>query len=196
VLFHDICAPASSFVDWDANMHYYGHEVEGSRKITEIAKRFALSNKESNYLQTFILNHNQIAHLAQFPDMILQRYTYRYFKKTGEVGIDICLFSLMELITRKAPSLSKELVDANLQTVLSLFSFYWDRELMDQATILNGEQVMRILHVQPGEIVGKALEMLKEEQAIGEVKTPLEGEKMIKKWYQKWKKNFQGFEEK
>lgn len=187
ILCHDIGAPESTFIDWDAQMHYYGHEAEGARKVFSIGKRFALSNAEINYLQTFVLNHNQIGRLVKYPPEAIKRFIYRHFRQSGEVGIDVCLFALIDKISQNGRSIDQEQNDALMKIVLSAFSYYWYEKIMDQDMIMKGEQIMHLLHIRPGPTVGKALEALREEQAVESIHTVREAEKFIKNWYGKYR---------
>jgi tRNA nucleotidyltransferase/poly(A) polymerase len=187
VLCHDIGAPNSAFMDWDAQIHFYGHEVEGAKQIVRIAKRFALSNDEIEYLQKFISNHSQVDHLSNFPSEALDRFVFRYFKQTGDVGIDLCLFSLVDLISRNDQVVSQEQIDSRLKVVAYVLDTYWIRKMMNQKMIMGGEQIMRVLHIRPGAVVGKALEILQKEQAIGNIITLQDAEKFIKNWFGKTK---------
>lgn len=192
VLCHDIGAPESTYIDWDARMHYYKHEAEGARKMLPIGKRFALSNAEINYLQTFILNHNQIGRLVRYPPEALNRFIYRFFRQTGEVGIDLGLFALINQVSRNDRSGDLQHIDALLQVVLSAFTFFCDDKTLDQDMILNGEQIIHLLHIQPGPVVGEALEVLREEQAVGNIHTVREADKFVKNWFGKYKLKREG----
>lgn len=182
ILCHAIGIPASRFTDWDNQTHYFGYEGEGSNQIVQIAKRFALSNVEVDYLLKFIQYQNQIPHFRYLQGESLDRSIFRFLSETGDIGIDLAVYTLVEHLSNGSVDSDDQGGDI-AKTVNSIFYAYWDRKMTKQKPLLSGEAVMSLLHVLPGTTVGKALDVLREEQAIGKITSVKDAEKLLKNWY-------------
>ncbi len=103
--------------------------------------------------------------------IIDKRQIYRYFRSCGEAGIDICLLSLALFGARSERDIDQHEYIQLLQAINDLFNSYWEANinLINPQPIINGQDVIRELRIQPGVKVGQILELIKEEQAAGTI---------------------------
>jgi len=110
----------------------------------------------------------QMAH-EEFPT---QRAIYRYFRDTGEAGIDILLLALADYLASRGPLASMEEWKRHCQLINYILAEH-DRQ---QAKILpvkliDGHDIMNNFDLAPGPLIGKLLAIVNEAHASGELST-------------------------
>lgn len=151
-LLHDIGKPKTVKVSSDGNVTFYNHEIVGSRIVLEIAKRFNLSNKQSEKLfkmvkfHMFTLDENQT-------DSAIRRF----IKNVGIENVD----DMMALRvgdrlgggTTKAISWRMKRFRERIDEVMTKPFSITDLKV-------NGKDVMEILNIPPSRKVGEILDEL------------------------------------
>jgi len=102
-----------------------------------------------------------------------RRAIFRFFRDTGESGVDVCLLALADLRATYEQTLPQEMWGAALDIVRLLLENWWEKqpECITPPPLLNGNDLMSELHLQPGSLIGDLLEAIREAQAVGEVVT-------------------------
>lgn len=170
-LYHDIGKPQTWAVD-DANrIRFFQHDQVGESLLIERARSLRLSNVEIDRVGTIVRHHLRPILLSQGSDPVSRRAIYRFFKATGPAGVDICLLSLADVLTTYGPSLSLEHWTRHLQVVRTLLQAWWEaaQESVSPPAILDGNELMEYLNLQPGPVVGQLLEAIRENQAVGKI---------------------------
>lgn len=148
------------------------------------AKNLRLSNAEIERSRLTVLNQGkpfQLTDKGVEPDRI---DAYRYFRDTGFSGINVCLLSMAEMLAYHGPALPIELWNNHLDTITKLFEAYWcyPDEIINQKSFLSGDDLIGEFGFVPGPEIGKALEMLRENQASGEIKNQIEARLFMRRW--------------
>ncbi|HET9908540.1 MAG TPA: HD domain-containing protein, partial [Anaerolineales bacterium] len=176
-LYHDVEKPATRSVDETGRIRFFEHEIKGAEVTSKRAQSFNLSNDEVERVKKIVKNHmrfhfftNQMQELKQEPS---RRAIYRFFRDTGEAGIDLLLLGLADLRGTRGNTLSQEAWTAALQVAELLLNNYWERpeQTISPPRLLDGNDLMRELNLEPGRIVGQLLEEIREGQAIGNIET-------------------------
>ncbi len=183
LLLHDIGKPEARSVDETGRIHFFGHEEVGADLAERALRRLRFSNEEIELVTTVIANHLRPLLLAAGP-MVSDRAVYRYFRATGEAGIDVAVHAWCdERATFGAgETLEKQ---AELQAVVArlLDRYYHAREsTVSPETLLGGRDVMGALGIEPGPRVGQVLDALREAQATGQVSTREQALDFVKQW--------------
>jgi hypothetical protein len=102
-----------------------------------------------------------------------RRAIYRFFRDTGVAGVDVCLLALADLRATYEETLPQETWAACLEVVRILLENWYEKpaESVVPPSLLDGDDLMRELDLQPGKQIGDLLEMIREAQAMGEVST-------------------------
>jgi hypothetical protein len=100
-----------------------------------------------------------------------RRAIYRFFREAGEAGVDVCLLSLADFMGKYAADLPQDALTKHLETLRTLLEAIFEKpeEAVLPPPLLNGNELMKELNLQPGPKVGEILETLREAQAAGEV---------------------------
>ncbi|MGB0387014.1 MAG: CCA tRNA nucleotidyltransferase [Ardenticatenaceae bacterium] len=177
-LLHDIGKPATRSVGKDGRIHFYKHEVVGTDMIRDLMQRMKFSSKCVQYAEQLVLQHMRpLSIAARIPPR--NRTIYRFFRDTGNAGPDIALHSIADQRGKAFATDRPEVVAAVTHLLKAYFT--QSERFVRPKPLLNGHDVMRIAGVK-GPAVGKILEMLREQQAQGNIQSKEEAEKMVREW--------------
>jgi len=170
-LLHDCAKPQTCTVDADGRTHFYDHENIGASIAAERARALRLSNTEVERVRVIIANHMRPQQLADAEAGVTRRAAYRFFRDTGEAGVDVLLLALADHIATHGPDVQPERWNRRISAVNVLLSEYWARlaKGVAPAPLVTGDDLMAELGLAPGKRIGELLEAIREAQAAGEI---------------------------
>ena len=171
-LLHDIGKAVTRSVGQNGTIHFYEHEPRGAKMADTIFRRLRLSNDEIAISVRTIEHHLRPAQLARAGN-VANRAIYRFFRDTGDVGIDICVLALADSRGKSSPVVDDP-QDAQLRSTLTtLLERYYraPQAVVAPPALVDGRTLMRELNMPPGPRIGELLEAIREAQADGDVKT-------------------------
>ncbi|MBI4761511.1 MAG: HD domain-containing protein [Chloroflexota bacterium] len=187
-LYHDVEKPASRSVDEAGRIRFFDHDIRGAETASRRARDFNLSNDEIERIEKIVRHHmrfhfftNRLENEGQEPS---RKAIYRFFRDTGEAGVDLVLFGLADLRGTRGPTLTQETWSAALDIARLLLENYWEKpqETVAPPRLLDGNELMKELHLQPGRIIGQLLEAIQEAQATGKISTREEALQFARDW--------------
>lgn len=183
-LYHDIGKGSTLTFDKDGRRHFYTHEIISAERIQKKAWSMTLSNNEADYLKTVVEHHMRVHNLTIDEKEVSRRAIYRFFRDTGEAGIEICLLSLADILARKNGTPDMERWNKELSVCERLMDQYWkhSEETIHPPRYFDGHYLMEEFSLPPGPLVGEALEAVREAQACGEVLNQEMAVEFVKKW--------------
>jgi poly(A) polymerase len=176
-LYHDVDKPSTKSVDETRRIRFFDHDVRGADTAAKRGQSFNLSNDEVQRIQTIIRNHmrfhfftDRMADDRQEPS---RKAIYRFFRDAGEAGVDLVLLGLADLRGTQGPMLTQATWTAALDVARILLENYWEKreETVAPPRILDGNDLMKELNIQPGRKIGQLLEAIREGQATGKIHT-------------------------
>jgi putative nucleotidyltransferase with HDIG domain len=172
-LYHDIAKPQTRTVGPDGRVHNYGHDDLGADVVAARARALVLSGAETRRVETVVRHHMRIHSLAQTGRPPSRRAIFRFFRDTGEAGVDIALLSLADTLGTYGPTLPVTYWRAELETARVLLEAWWERpeEAVSPPPLLSGDDLLAELGLEPGKLIGDILARLREAQATGKVHT-------------------------
>lgn len=177
-LYHDVAKPRTVKQDDEGHLRFWDHDQQGAEIAAERAHLLALSNDEAHCLEIIIRNHMRILfhtnRLLNEHKPPSRRAIYRFFRDTGALGVEVCLLALADLRATYEETLPQETWVACLDVVRTLLENWYEKpaEAIAPPSLLDGNDLMRELGLQPGRQVGELLEIIREAQAMGRVSTP------------------------
>lgn len=174
-LYHDIAKPQTkAFVD--GRIRFLGHEEKGALVAVKRAIALRLSNDELDRLKLVILHHMRIHGLNTLQiegKPPSSKAIYRFFRDTGEAGVDLVLLVLADTRATSEHTLEPAYWTACLEVCASLLEAWFDRaqEIVAPPQLVNGNDLMTELNIPAGRMVGELLELVREEQAAGNITT-------------------------
>jgi hypothetical protein len=176
-LYHDVEKPSTRSVDAAGRSRFFDHDVQGAETTSKRAAAFNLSNDEVERIQKIVRNHMRFhfftSRLEADKQEPSRKAIYRFFRDVGEAGVDLILLGLADLRGTGGPALAQETWTAALDVARILLENYWERreETVAPPRLLDGNDLMKELDLQPGRIIGQLLEGIREGQAIGKIGT-------------------------
>ncbi len=174
-LYHDIAKPACRSVEENGQIRFLGHDAKGADIAAERARQLSLSKDEVERLSLVIRHHMRIHYLS---DGLIRenrkptrRAIYRFFKDAGQAGIDLLLLGLADCRATYEHTLPQATWAAYLDVCRELMENWWERrqESISPPPVVNGDDLMRAFHLQPGPQIAELLESIREAQATGRV---------------------------
>ena len=169
-LFHDIAKPQTKAIE-DGRTRFLGHADIGAEMSAAVMERLRFSNREIQLVELLVKYHLRPTQMSN-EGMPTDRAIYRYFRDTGEAGIDLLYLCLADHLAARAASLDiNEWQEHCRLTEYVLAKHFAGENLSAPPKILDGHEIMNIFGLNPGPEVGKLLEEVKEAQAAGEITT-------------------------
>jgi poly(A) polymerase len=180
-LFHDIAKPMTKSIDDTGRARFLGHTKQGAAMAANILERLRFSNREIRLVESLVYHHLRPVQMAK-DELPTLRAIYRYFRDTGEVGIDILLLALADYLASRGPLASMEEWKRNCQLINYILAEH-DRQ---QAKILpvkliDGHDIIDTFDLTPGTLIGKLLAMVNEAHASGELSTREEALALVRR---------------
>ncbi len=170
-LYHDAAKPVARQVEEDGRIRALGHEQLGAEMIAARSRALMLSKAETERLEAIVRQHMRVHGLAQLGQAPTRRAIYRFFRDSGEAGVDVCLLSLADMLATYGDTIEQADWAAYLDVVHALLEAWWEKpaESVRPAALINGDDLKRELGMAPGPEIGGLLEAVREAQATGQV---------------------------
>jgi tRNA nucleotidyltransferase/poly(A) polymerase len=174
-LYHDVAKLDTRSVDNAGRIQFFDHDIKGAEVATKRGRALNLSNDEIERVNAIIKHHmrfhfftSRLEGKKQEPS---RKAIYRFFRAAGTAGVDLVLLGLADLRGTRGPTLTQETWRAALDVARIFLENYWERpeETIAPPRLLDGNDLMRELNLEPGRIVGQLLEAIREGQATGKI---------------------------
>ncbi len=145
-------------------------DAEAGAQVAETAAlALRLSNVERARLVAVVRYCKLPALLPELSPVVI----YRFWKATGEAGVDVILVALAHYLGRMGPYLKQDAWIAFLEKMRLLLDAYYERHdtLIDPPVLVDGRQLIKELKLKSGPLIGQLLEQIREAQVAGDVTT-------------------------
>ena len=172
-LLHDARKPHNRTVDEHNKVHFYNHDEEGAHTAREAARRLKLSEDEADFVARVVGGHMRVHHLAKTGRPVSRRSVYRFFQATGDAGVGVVLHSLSDTLATYGFTLPQTTWEAEVNTGRTLLEAWFEKpeESVNPPRIITGSDMIQILGLQPGPLIGRILAAITEKQACGTIVT-------------------------
>jgi hypothetical protein len=104
---------------------------------------------------------------------VSRRAVYRFFRDTGDAGVDVLLQALADHRATYPPDAEDDPWSHLMALVARMLSDYWQRPSarVMPAPLIDGYDVQRECGLRPGPQIGQLLETVREAQVSGDVRT-------------------------
>jgi poly(A) polymerase len=105
---------------------------------------------------------------------------YRFFRDSGDDGVDIVMLALADFLATQGPRLDIEEWKQQAELMRFILAEKERQESkLKPARLIDGHEVMERFNLTPGPLVGKLLSLVYEAQAVGEVSSKNEAIALI-----------------
>jgi poly(A) polymerase len=170
-LLHDIAKPQTRAIDESGRIRFLGHAKEGAAIAVNILERLRFSAKEAKLVEIMVRHHLRPGQMSH-DELPTHRAIYRYFRDTGEAGIDILFLSLADHLATRGPHLNLVQWQEHAQMAEYVLSQRFEQEhLVAPPKLVDGHDLINIFGMSPGPKIGEFLDAVREAQASGELTT-------------------------
>ena len=181
-LLHDIAKPQTRALDEDGRARFLGHTRDGATIASAIMERLRFSNREIQLVELMVKHHLRPSQMSQY-ELPTHRAIYRYFRDTGETGIDILFLNMADHLATRGPLLDIDEWREHTQTAEYILEQHTKKEsLIAPPKLIDGHDLIDIFGLEPGHKIGELLEAVREAQAATEITSRDEALEHIKHW--------------
>lgn len=189
-LYHDISKPQCKTTEVGGRIRFLGHDEKGALVAVKRGIALRLSNDELDRLKLIVFHHMRIHGLSDRQEQghdPSRKSLYRFFRDTGAAGVELILLSLADTRATSESNLTPEHWTACLEVCARLLEAWYEKaeEIVAPPQLLNGNDLMNELNMRPGRAMGELLELVKEEQASGQIGKREEALDFARAWLQK-----------
>jgi poly(A) polymerase len=169
-LVHDVGKPGTRTVVEDRRIRFIGHQRDGARSAARALRRLRFSNSEVGLGETIVGHHMRPLLLAG-QESVSSRAVYRFFRDTGEAGVEVLVHALADHRATHVPGTEDDRWLDLVTLAARMLGDYWDRqpERVKPPPLVDGHDLLREFGLEPGPQIGELLEVVREAQVAGEV---------------------------
>src|SRR5438034_5999344 len=152
-------------------MPFFGHANAGAQIAAGLMHRLRFSSRETALVGEMIDAHMRPVQMAQ-QQAPSRKAMYRFFRDTGEAGIDTLFLSLADHLGTMGPRVELDGWRRHVAAIDYVLRMRLEEPVvMEPPKLVDGDDLMSALGIPPGARVGELLELVREAQAAGEVST-------------------------
>lgn len=168
-LLHDIAKPQTKTMDDNGRARFLGHQQEGAAAAVAVMERLRFSNREIRLVDLLIKYHLRPTQMSN-EGLPTPRAIYRYFRDTGEVGIDLLFLCLADHLATRGPGIDLRQWQAHTQMTAYVLDKRFEEETLTRPPkIIDGHDLIEVFGLESGPEIGRLLDALQEAQAAGEI---------------------------
>ncbi|WP_457601056.1 HDIG domain-containing metalloprotein [Hydrogenivirga sp.] len=181
-LLHDIGKP-DTFDLKEGKVTFYNHDKVGEEIVRRIGKRLRWGEHATKFIGKLVRYHLRPFYLRESftKGELKRRGMANFWRECGDIAPHLFLLSIADAL---ASGDTEEEVKALLETISELEGF--KRNELKEARVeplLNGHEIMAVLNITQGKMVGEIKKRLEEAQLEGRVRTREEAVEFIKNAY-------------
>jgi poly(A) polymerase len=168
-LFHDIAKPQTKATDDKGRLRFIGHPQQGASITRTILNRLRFSNREIKVVEHLVRYHLRPVQMSNV-GMPTNKAIYRFFRDTGDDGIDILFLALADYLATAGPRLKMEEWKQH-NRLIAYIQYEHDNQAIKRTPVklVDGNELMEEFSLTPGPQIGKLLDLVHEAQATGEI---------------------------
>jgi tRNA nucleotidyltransferase/poly(A) polymerase len=186
-LYHDAGKAVTRTVEENGRIRFLGHEDASTDMAANRGRALVLSQAEITRLKTIVMHHMRIHHLASNPNLPSRRAIYRFFRSSGEAGVDICLLTLADLMGTYGMTLPVETWQREVDICRMMLESWWEKpdEIISPTKFVSGAEIVKTFGLKPGPLIGHLLEAIQEAQAMGDITSRQEALDYARRWLER-----------
>jgi putative nucleotidyltransferase with HDIG domain len=168
---HDVGKPETKTFEEAGRMRFFGHHVAGADIAVRALKRLRFSSREVDYVHTVVRAHMRPLLLWQQGEPT-RKAVYRFYRDTGDAGVDTLFHSLADHVATSGPRITLEEWRPHVAVVsYMLRKRATEPEIISPPKLVSGDDLMVELDLPAGELLGDLLDAIRDAQGAGEVTT-------------------------
>lgn len=182
-LLHDIGKPDTWVITPEGKHTFIGHDKLGAEMCVPLAKRMKWSKPLERFVEKMVRWHLRPGQLFHQGDPT-ERAILRFYRSISTDVPELILLALSDFRSTCGPGLQegRARAERKLFELLDRY-FVYVEEAKHRPRLLDGKEVMGVLAIPAGPIIGEILEALEEARQLGEITTRQEAEEFVRALY-------------
>ncbi|HEY9776717.1 MAG TPA: HDIG domain-containing metalloprotein [Planktothrix sp.] len=183
-LLHDIGKPQTWEIQPDGRHSFFGHDKIGADMCEVIAERMKWASSVSKLIVHLVRWHLRPGALFHH-GVPTDRAIARFYRSMGDDLPELMLLAFADFGATRGPGLMGENRKHQEESLMGLLNGYpaYREAARQRVKLLNGNDVMQLLSLKPGPVIGQILEALEEAQEFKEVLDRSDAERFVKKHF-------------
>ena len=170
-LLHDIAKPETKSFEENGRMRFFGHSEKGAEMAAGLMRRLRFSSREVRMVAAMIDAHLRPVQLGQ-QGAPSKKAVYRFFRDTGDAGIETLFLSLADHLGSVGPRVSREGFRQHVALTSYILQMrFGEEQIVSPPRLIDGEADGGAGPRSRARSIGELLEAVREAQAAGEVET-------------------------
>lgn len=170
-LFHDIAKPDCRFTDDDGLVRFFEHDRSGSEMASAILGRFKASNGLIRVVAHLVNRHMHFEGLVQ-QDPPSDRARLRYLQATEPWTPEAIMLSVSDRRSVRGPRVTEADIKRHMDISRYIMELaFTAEEAPPLPKLIDGNELAIELGLDPGPLLGKILDQIREEQELGAIQT-------------------------
>ena len=170
-LLHDVGKPAAKSVEPSGRIRFLEHNQMGAPMAGAALRRLRVGGRGVRLVEAMVRHHLRPGQLSQAGELPTRRAVYRYYRDLAEAALDTLYLNLADYLAARGPDLEMEDWRSRCQAIAMVLEAPEETAARLPLRLLEGHDLMETFHLQPGPLIGRVLEVVREAQAVGEVTT-------------------------
>jgi tRNA nucleotidyltransferase/poly(A) polymerase len=168
LLLHDVDKPRTREVQDDGRVTFYRHQELGQATARDLLTRLKFSSQETELVCLLVLEHLRLGFYSD-KNPLPPRLVYRYVRHLGAAVPLAILHSLADCRATRGPLNEGGFAEHLMAAATILEHYFAGDAVAAPPMLLDGNEIMELLGIGPGRLVGELKDLLAEATASGEV---------------------------
>ena len=171
-LLHDIAKPQTKMLDENGRTRFLGHHTLGESMSRDILQRLRLSSRGVEMVCSMVEHHLRPTQMSQGGELPTPRAIYRYFRDVGDAAVDTLYLNLGDHLAARGPELDWVGWEHHIRIVDHILTVGTQEQTPEKMPrLVTGHDLIAVLGIEPGPLIGSILESVKIAQVNGQLST-------------------------
>jgi poly(A) polymerase len=182
-LLHDVGKPETRELKEPNRWRFPGHEHAGAATAERLLKRLKFARKDVQLISVMIEHHLRPLNLFN-KDSREREDFLKFFRSIGAEAIGVLLISIGDISAACGPLAETKRIPEFIQIIREMLDYYYQEyyPVIKTPELIKGRDLMAVLQMKPGPLMGELLRDIREAQLSGELRNREEALDFAKNW--------------
>jgi poly(A) polymerase len=183
-LLHDIGKPETQQMREDgAGYRFHGHDHAGAAIAERLLQRLKFARKDAQLICLMIEHHLRPLQLFNQNEKSSDDFR-KFFRAVGAEAVGVLLISYADMNAARGPLANPDRDSQFLEMMQKMFAFYFEEyyPAVNTPELIKGRDVMAVLQMPPGPLIGELLKEVREAQLDGRLHNRDEALDFARNW--------------